>query len=100
MPRGKGIYDDEGSDEPKGGRPGPTDEGGEGGMATREHTPDVDESSEEPTALPLLGVATFAAAPIGRASKIAKPARHQLDLGVAVQRRIECDVVTGRVDVS
>ena len=50
MPRGKGIYDDEGSDEPKGGRPGPTDEGGEGGMATREHTPDVDETSEEPTA--------------------------------------------------
>ena len=26
MPRGKGIYDDEGADEPKGGRPGPTDE--------------------------------------------------------------------------
>ena len=50
MPRGKGIYDDEDSDERKGGRPGPTDEGGEGGMATREHTPDVDESSEEPTA--------------------------------------------------
>jgi hypothetical protein len=48
MPRGKGIYDDE--DEPKGGRPRPTDEGGEGGMATRENTPDVDESSEEPTA--------------------------------------------------
>jgi hypothetical protein len=45
MPRGKGIYDDE--DEPKGGRPGPKDEGG---MATRENTPDVDESSEEPTA--------------------------------------------------
>jgi hypothetical protein len=50
MPRGKGIYDDEGGDEPKGGRPGPTDEGGEGGMATRENTPDVDESSGEPTA--------------------------------------------------
>jgi hypothetical protein len=49
MPRGKGIYDDEDADEPKGGRPGP-DEGGEGGMATREKTPDVDESSEEPTA--------------------------------------------------
>jgi hypothetical protein len=48
MPRGKGIYDDE--DEPKGGRPGPKDEDGEGGMATRENTPDVDESSEEPTA--------------------------------------------------
>jgi hypothetical protein len=39
MPRGKGIYDDE--DEPKGGRPGPTDEGREGGMATRENAPDV-----------------------------------------------------------
>ena len=50
MPRGKGIYDDEGADEPKGGRPGPTDEGGEGGMARRENTPDVDESSEERTA--------------------------------------------------
>ena len=46
----RGKEDDEDSDEPKGGRPGPTDEGGEGGMATREHTPDVDESSEEPTA--------------------------------------------------
>ncbi len=50
MPRGKGIYDNEGDDEPKGGRPGPKDEGGEGGMATRENTPDVDESNEEPTA--------------------------------------------------
>jgi hypothetical protein len=50
MPRGKGIYDDENADEPKGGRPGPTDEGGKGGMGTREHTPDVDEASEEPTA--------------------------------------------------
>ena len=50
MPRGKGIYDDEGADEPKGGRLGPTDEGDGDGMATRENTPDVDESSEEPTA--------------------------------------------------
>jgi len=50
MPRGKGIYDDEGADEPTGASPRPTDEGGEGGMATRENTPDVDESSEEPTA--------------------------------------------------
>ena len=47
MPRGKGIYDDEGSDEPKGGRPGPADDGG---MATSENTPDVDETGEEPTA--------------------------------------------------
>ena len=50
MPRGKGIYDDEDTDAPEGGRPGPTDEGGEGGKATRDNTPDVDESSEEPTA--------------------------------------------------
>ena len=47
MPRGKGIYDEEGADEPK---PRQTEKGGEGGMATRESTPDVDESSEEPTA--------------------------------------------------
>jgi hypothetical protein len=50
MPRGKGIYDDEDADDPKRGRPGRTDEGGGGGMATREQTPDVDESGEEPTA--------------------------------------------------
>lgn len=49
MPRGKGIYDDENS-EPKGGRPGPKDEGGEGGMATREEAPDVAETQDEPTA--------------------------------------------------
>jgi hypothetical protein len=42
----------------------------------------------------------LAAAPVGGASKIAEPARNQFDLGVAVQRRIECDVVTGWVDVS
>ena len=51
MPRGKGIHDDEHADEPKGGRPGPTDEGGEGGMATREVAPDVampDEGQEPP----------------------------------------------------
>ncbi|MGZ5363306.1 MAG: hypothetical protein ACXWZR_04180 [Mycobacterium sp.] len=48
MPKGKGIYDDEDTDDTKkGGRPGPTDEGG---MATRENTPDVDESAGEPTA--------------------------------------------------
>jgi hypothetical protein len=50
MPTGKGIYDDENRDEPKGGRPGPTDQGREGGMATRENTPDVAESGGEPTA--------------------------------------------------
>ena len=43
MPKGKGIYDEENApkDEPKGGRPGPTDQGREGGMATREQAPDV-----------------------------------------------------------
>jgi hypothetical protein len=50
MPRGKGIYEDEHTDGPKGGRPGPKDEGGEGGMATREITPDVAETDHEPTA--------------------------------------------------
>jgi hypothetical protein len=49
MPRGKGIYDED-ADEPKGGRPGPADEGGEGGMATRENAPDVAETGQEPTA--------------------------------------------------
>ena len=50
MTRGSGIYDDESAEEPKGGRPGPKDEGKEGGMATRENTPYVAESGEEPTA--------------------------------------------------
>jgi len=50
MTRGQGIYDDERADEPKGGRPGPKDEGHEGGMATRENTPDVAEGGGEPTA--------------------------------------------------
>jgi len=50
MPRGKGIYDDEGTDESQGGRPGPKDEGREGGMATRESAPDVAETDAEPTA--------------------------------------------------
>ncbi len=48
MPRGKGIYDDEGTDESQ--RPGRKEQGGEGGTEPREDTPDVDESSEEPTA--------------------------------------------------
>ena len=50
MPRGKGLYDDEDADEPKGGRPGPADHGREGGMATRENAPDLttSESSQEP----------------------------------------------------
>ncbi len=48
MPRGKGIYYDE--EESKAGRPGPTDQGREGGMATRENAPDVadDQGSQEP----------------------------------------------------
>jgi hypothetical protein len=50
MPRGKGLYDDEDRDEPNGGRPGPTDQGHEGGMATRENAPDVAEPEGEPTA--------------------------------------------------
>jgi hypothetical protein len=51
MPKGKGIYDDESDDESKkGGRPGPIDEGGEGGMATRENAPDVADTRGEPTA--------------------------------------------------
>ena len=49
MPKGRGLYDDEYVDEPKGGRPGPKDEGGEGGMATRENAPDVAETDAEPT---------------------------------------------------
>ncbi|WP_199178228.1 hypothetical protein [Mycobacterium hubeiense] len=51
MPRGKAISDDEDGDEPKGGRPGPTDEGRDGGMATREVAPDVatpDANAEPP----------------------------------------------------
>jgi hypothetical protein len=49
-PGTKGIHDDEDADEPKGGQPGPTDEGREGGMATRENAPDVAETDQEPTA--------------------------------------------------
>lgn len=48
MTRGRGLYDDERSDEPKGGRPGPSDKAREGGMATREVTPDVAEPDQEP----------------------------------------------------
>ena len=50
MPKGKGIYEDDESDDKKGGRPGPRDEGREGGMATRENAPDVAETGSEPTA--------------------------------------------------
>lgn len=48
MPRGKGIYDDE--DRESKDRPGPKDEGRDGGMATRENAPDVAETDAEPTA--------------------------------------------------
>ena len=53
MPKGKGIYDnddDNAAEGKKGGRPGPTDEGGQGGMATREQAPDVEDTGSEPTA--------------------------------------------------
>jgi hypothetical protein len=50
MTVGKGIYDDETDDEKKGGRPGPSDSGHDGGMATRENAPDVAEGGQEPTA--------------------------------------------------
>lgn len=41
---------DEQGDDPKGGRPGPTDQGREGGMATREVAPDLGETegAQEP----------------------------------------------------
>jgi hypothetical protein len=58
MPKGHGIYDNEdvdsedesGADEPKGGRPGPTDQGHVGGMATRENAPELtsSEDAQEP----------------------------------------------------
>ena len=50
MPRGRGISDDEDADEPKGGRPGPSD-GREVGMATREYAPEIttaDDAAEPP----------------------------------------------------
>ncbi|WP_167768679.1 hypothetical protein [Nocardia sp. CS682] len=50
MTRAKDTDDDE-RDEPKGGRPGPSDQGGEGGMATREVAPDLatpDDTQEPP----------------------------------------------------
>lgn len=49
MPRGRGIYDEEHADEPKGGRPGPKDEGKEGGMATREVAPEVTTEEDAPS---------------------------------------------------
>lgn len=34
-------------EEPKGGRPGPADHGGEGGMATRENAPELTEPEHD-----------------------------------------------------
>lgn len=51
MPRGEGIYDEQHACELKGGRPGPSDQGGEGGMASREVAPEVttsDDTEESP----------------------------------------------------
>jgi hypothetical protein len=50
MPRGKGIYEDEDAKKPKGGRPGPTDQDREGGMAMREIAPEVTtpDNAQEP----------------------------------------------------
>jgi hypothetical protein len=51
VPRGEGIYDEEHAAEPKGGRPGPTDQGREGGMASREVAPEIttsDDTEESP----------------------------------------------------
>ena len=48
MPRGKGISDEEDADEPTGGRPGPSDQGG---MATRENAREIttaDDAAEPP----------------------------------------------------
>ena len=51
MPRAKRIDDDEDADEPQGGRPGPSNQGREGGMATRENAPEIttaDDAAEPP----------------------------------------------------
>ncbi|MEU4708414.1 hypothetical protein AB0G00_18440 [Nocardia salmonicida] len=37
-------HDEKEPTEPKGGRPGPTDQGKNGGMATREHAPEIAEA--------------------------------------------------------
>lgn len=46
MPR-KQDRDDEDPKEPAGGRPGPTDQGGNAGMATREVAPELITADEE-----------------------------------------------------
>ncbi|WP_280339628.1 hypothetical protein [Nocardia neocaledoniensis] len=47
---GKSEHDDEKSKDPKGDRPGPTDQGKDGGMATRELAPETAETpgAQEP----------------------------------------------------
>ncbi|WP_255377695.1 hypothetical protein [Mycobacterium sp. 852014-52450_SCH5900713] len=42
-----GKHSKKDDDEPKGGRPGPEDHGGEGGMATRENAPELTEPDGE-----------------------------------------------------
>ena len=75
MPRGQGIYDDESADEPKGGRPGPTDRrprrwhGDAGERARRRRNR---RGADRLTSLG--GASAFAAAPVGRTPKIAEPA--------------------------
>ena len=51
MPRGEGIYDEQHASEPKGGRPGPSHQGGEGETTSREVAPEVttsDDTEESP----------------------------------------------------
>jgi hypothetical protein len=42
-----GKHSRTGDDEPKGGRPGPEDQGREGGMATRENAPELTEPDRD-----------------------------------------------------
>ncbi len=93
MPRGKGIYDDEDADEPKG---EPTDQTVEEGGHSRRHRnrPGADGVSGH------CGVSAFPAEPIGRAAKIVEPVGNQLDLRVAVHSGIERDVVVAGIDVA
>ncbi|CRY78440.1 hypothetical protein IU443_23380 [Nocardia farcinica] len=46
MTRERDDADTRDEDEPKGGRPGPTDQGRDGGMATRELAPELTEPEE------------------------------------------------------
>lgn len=42
-----GTRDADDRGEPKGGRPGPTDQGHQGGMATRENAPELTDSDDD-----------------------------------------------------